>query len=174
MDAAVAKLFVVYARLFGPLTRQLLDARQVFALALALEDAGLEQLSRLGIPVQEVVQFPLQEIVHKAFQRGLSRSHFSGAKLGFGLRLKNRLFHFDRNRRRDTSADVCCIVILSEEIPDNANVGLPECGLVGSPLGRVLAVDKTLVILSVRIRVRNGHFNVFIDQVNDGITGIFV
>ena len=45
---------------------------------------------------------------------------------------------------------------------------------MGSPLGRVLAVDKTLVILSVRIRVRNGHFNVFIDQVNDGITGIFV
>ena len=174
MDAAVAELFVVHARLFGPLTRQLLDARQVFALALALEDAGLEQLGGLGIPVQEVVQFPLQEIVHKAFQRGLSRSHFSGSELGFSLRLKNRLLHFDRNRRGDASADVRCIVILSEEIPDNANVSLTEGGLVGTALRRVLAVDKTLVVLPVGICMRDGHFNIFIDKVNNGITRIFV
>ena len=45
---------------------------------------------------------------------------------------------------------------------------------MGPTLRGVLAIDETLVVFPVRIGVRNGDFNVVVDQVNNGVPRIFI
>ena len=111
--------------------------------------------------MQEVVQLPLQKLKHETLQRRTVRPHFQGAELRFGLGFEHRLLDLHGHRRRNAAADVLGVVVLAKEVPDHPDVRFTEGRLVRPALRGVLAVDEALVVLAIRVGVRDGHFDVF-------------
>ena len=153
VDPAVPELLVVEAGLLGPLPGELLDAGQVLALLLALEDALQQRLCGLRIPVQVVGELDLEEIVDKGAHARPPGADLRAAELGLGLGFEHRLLHADGNARHEAHADVAGIVFLLIEVADHLDVGLPERLLVGAPLRGVLAVDEAVVVFPVCLGV---------------------
>ena len=56
-----------------------------------------------------------------------------GAQLGFGLRLKNRLYHLNTNGRHYRLADIRRVKILVVKIAQGFYQGLPKSGLMSTP-----------------------------------------
>ena len=169
VDPAVAQFPVVQAGLLGPLPGQLLDAGQILALLLALEDPLQQRLCGLRVAVEVVGQFDLQEVVDKGAHARTAGTDLRAAELGFRLGFEHGLLHANCNACHEAHADVAGIVFLLVEVANDLDEGLTQGLLVGSALGGVLAVDEAVVVLPVGLGVGQGHLDVVSPKVDDGV-----
>lgn len=118
MDAAVAELAIVEIRLLGTLTGEFGNARHRLALAFALLNLILQNLSYILVDMEIVVYFLLQEIAHILIDGFTTiRRHRSTSELNLGLTL-NRFFYVDGNGSHQSVSDVS-ILILAVELLDS-------------------------------------------------------
>ena len=87
---AVAQFLVVERHLLGRLAGLLLDARNRLALLFVLDDLLLENLRRLGVLVQVVVEVLAQK-VHDEVAHRHARLDLLRTELDLGLRLEDRV-----------------------------------------------------------------------------------
>ena len=165
MDLAVAQFLVVQAHLPGRLAGLLLDARDRLALLLVLDDLPLENLRRLGVLVQVVVEVLGEEVGHEVVDRD-PRFDLLRTVLGLHLVLEDRVGDLDRNGRDDRRADVRGVVVLVVEFLDRLGDGGAQGRLVRAALRGVLAVDERVVALAVARAVGDHHLDVLPREVD--------
>ena len=162
---AVAQFLVVERHLLGRLAGLLLDARNRLALLFVLDDLLLENLRRLGVLVQVVVEVLAQK-VHDEVAHRHARLDLLRTELDLGLRLEDRVGDLDRNGGDNRRADVRGVVILVVELLDGLGDGLAERRLMRAALRGVLAVDEREVALAVTRAVGDRHFDVVARKVD--------
>ncbi len=169
MRPTIAQLLVVQRGLLRPLTRQIANARQLLALALALLDLALQLVRRLRIAVQEIVELLSQKTGYKVAHARPARTHVRAAQLRLRLRLEHRLLHPDRHRRHDRLADVRRVEILFEKRPQRRHQRLAKRRQMRAAHRRVLAVHERVILLAVMPRVRDRHLDVLALQMDQRI-----
>jgi hypothetical protein len=169
VGAAVAELLVVQLRLLRALLGELLDALQFLPLVLGPLDLVEHALGhRLGA-VEVVVEMEAEKISDEGPHRLTARGHLGRAELGFGLRLEDGILDPHADRRDDARADVAGLELLLIIIAHRVDDRLAEGGEVGATHGGVLAVDEAVVFLARLLGVGEGHVDVVVGKVDDGV-----
>ena len=172
MYLAVAQLLVVERHLLGRFAGFLLNTGDRLALLLVLDDLLLQNLGRLGVLVQVVVQVLGQKIDDEVAQRN-PRFDLLRAQFDLGLRLEHRIGHTDRNGGDDRRADVRRIVILVIKLLDGLGDRFTESRLMRTALRGVLSIDERIVTLAVTRTVCDGHFDILARKVDRRIERLF-
>ena len=167
MDAAVAELAVVEISLLGTLTGEFGNARHRLALALALLDLILQNLSHILVDMEIVVYFLLQEIAYILIDGFATiRRHRSTSELNLGLTLEDRFFYVDGNGSHQSVSDVS-ILILAVELFDSLGNMLLEGTLMRTSLGGVLTVDEGIILLAILVGMGESNLDVLALHVDD-------
>ena len=167
MNAAVAELAVVEIRLLGTFTGKFGNARHCLALAFALLDLILQNLSYILVDMEIVVYFLLQEIAHILIDGFATiRRHRSTSELNLSLTLEDRFFYVDGNGSHQSVSDVS-ILILAVELLDSLGNMLLEGTLMRTSLGGVLTVDEGIVLLAILVGMGEGNLDVLALHVDD-------
>ena len=125
--------------------------------------------------MQVVIHFGFYKIAYIFIHRrsgGLSFLRDSGPhvvapKLGFSLTLEHRFFHVDGYSRHQSVTNICEIEILVEELLNSARQMLLQRTLVRTALGRMLTVDKRIILLAILVGMRKGYLNVLTLQMHN-------
>ena len=168
MYLAVAQFLVVQAHFLGRLAGLLLDARDRLALLLVLDDLLLENLRRLGVLVQVVVEVLRQKVAHERIDRH-PRLDLARSELGLLLVLEHRIGNLDRDGRHDRRTDVRRVVVLVVELLDGLGDRRAQRHLVRTSVDGVLSVDERVVALAVARAVGDDHLDVVAREVDRGI-----
>ena len=180
MDTAVAQLAVVEVGLLGPFAGQLCHPGDGLALLLALLDFLKEDVGRVGVAVQIVVNLLFHEVAHELVDTDpgeriglpvtvLVGGHVKRAELDFRLALERGFNDVDGDSGDETVADVLDVHVLTVELLDGAGYVLLEGTLMRAALGGVLPVDKGVVFLAVLRGVGEGDFDVLTDEMDNRV-----
>ena len=167
MHAAITQLFSVQLGFFSTflchLTR---NTRHLLARLLTVLDFLFNGLRHIRVAVQVVIQLPRDEINHESTDGLLARPHHIAAQLRLGLALEHGIDDLDADGRLKPAAYIRGLVILLVETLQTLDDSLAKGILVRAAHGRMLPVDKGIVILPRLLLVRDGHLDVLILEVN--------
>ena len=142
MHPTIPQFPVVQAHLLGPFSRDFLDPGHGLPLLFRLDNFAQQQLCRIRIPVQVVIQLLRHEVKNKITHGRTIRRYILGTQLCLRLRLEHRFLYFYADGRDNRSTNIGQIKIFLVKITDCFHHGLPESDQVRSPLRRVLAVHE--------------------------------
>ena len=171
MNATVAQLTIVQVSLLGTLAGQFRHTCHRLALALALLDLVLNDLSHILVDMQVVVHLLLDEVAHIFINSVTIGSHHGRAQLDLGLTLEDGFLDVDGYGGHDARTDVA-ILVFAKELLDGLGNMLLEGTLVGSSLGGVLAVDEGVVFLAILVGMGEGYLDIVAFEVDNGIEGV--
>ena len=97
------------------------------------DDLALQDLRRLGVFVQVIVELLCKELNNEVSQRN-TRFDLLRAQFDLGLGFENRIGYTDRNGGNDRSTDIGRIVILMIELLDGLGDRLAKSRLVRTTL----------------------------------------
>ena len=169
MYPTIPQLTIVQANLLGSFSRNLLDTGHRFPLLFRLDNFAQQQLCRVRIPVQVIIQLLRHEIKNKITHRRPLRGYIFGTQLRLRLRLEHRFLYFYADRRDNRSTNIGQIKIFLVKITDRFHHGLPESNQVRTSLRRVLTVHERVILFPVLPPVCHCHLNIIPLQMNDRV-----
>ena len=102
-----------------------------------------------------------------------ARGHFQRTQFCFGLRFKDRFYHFYGYSRNDTTPNVSSIKILPVKIAHHRHERFTQRILMCTPLGSMLAINKRVVLFTLHtLIVSKRNFDILAFKVYDVVKGI--
>ena len=144
-------------------------ARHCLSFPFALVNLAFNLFGHVGVYVQVVVYFALNEVAHVLVNAFSARTHRQRTQLNLGLTFEHGLLYVDGDGSHQSVANVNVLVVLREKVLNGFGDVLFKCALVRAALCGVLPVYKGVILLAVLVGVGKGNLDVFALYVNDGI-----